>query len=140
MTVTGLMVSPEVFDRKKARGSYQADAVWKPIMVYSERMPWNDPQGVFSGFWWSIAAKVPGCFEFISYDLDALRGYLCVQQEEIHKVLEKAPKISKINYLDEKSDWHSYSFLKKLQFYYYHNGLNQSMRYGFQKLRGGNRA
>ena len=140
MTVTGVMVPPEVFDRKKTRGSYQADAAWKPVMVYSGEMPWNDPQGLFSGFWWSIAAKVPVCFEFISYDLDALRRYLCIQQEEIHKALEKAPKTSKIKYLDEKSDWHSYSFLNKLKFYYNHNGLKRTVRYAFQKLTGGNRA
>ena len=91
MTVTGLTAPSGLFDRKKTRGSYQADAVWKPVMFYSENMPWSDPQGVFSNFWWNIAAKVPSCFEFIPYSSNVLRIRFGREQKEINRIVQGKP-------------------------------------------------
>ena len=139
MTVSGLTAPEELFDRKKTRSSYQADAVWKPVMFYSGNMPWNDPQGVFSQFWWNIAAKVPAYFEFVPYHADTLKDVFCVQQQEINKAAGKSKGTLKSERADEEQNWQSYPFLKKLKYYYNHNGMKQTIRYGIQKLTGGNR-
>ena len=102
MTVTGLTASSELFDRKKTRGSYQADAVWKPVMFYSESMPWNDPQGVFSNFWWNIAAKVPSYFEFVPYSSNALRITFSREQKEINRAAHDKP--SEPRFIEQKGE------------------------------------
>ena len=108
-------------------------------MFYSGNMPWNDPQGVFSQFWWNIAAKVPAYFEFVPYHADTLKDVFRVQQQEINKAAGKSKGTLKSERADEEQNWQSYPFLKKLKYYYNHNGMKQTIRYGIQKLTGGNR-
>lgn len=137
MTVTGLTVSSEFFDRKKTRESYLADASWKPILFYSDSLPWNNPQGIFSNFWWNIASKVPAHFEFIAYNGDVLKLIFCNQQKEINRIASE--KFIEQNNFSEKEtqktdDWRKYSFYKKLRFYYTHNGLKKTINYGLFKL------
>ncbi len=153
MTLGAQTASGSLFDRGKTRGSYQADALWKPILFYGDNLPWENPQGTFANFWWDMAEKVPALFPFVSWSLGALETQFERDQKEINRaafastqlavpVSEEAGESGQtaaVSPAPEKGweEWRSYSFMGKLKFYYRHNGAKQTVRYAFQKLRGG---
>lgn len=144
LTVVGNTAPKELFDHRKTRGNYQADAVWKPLVFYNEETPWEFPQGVFSNFWWDFAEKIPVSFRFVNTSLWVLEKQINLEQQEINCI--SFPRLSSefqtedpAEYVNVKSaeEWRTYSFWGKLKFYYDHNGIKKTIKYGFYKLFGG---
>ncbi|MBD5493519.1 MAG: DUF4422 domain-containing protein [Lachnospiraceae bacterium] len=128
MTLAEKMDKKEMFDKNKTRASQLADAAWKPIVFYGNLLPWENPQETFSIFWWDFATKVPVMFEFVPCSLTVLEIYFANGQKEINRAAFAHSK---------QEDWRKYSFWGKLKFYYKHNGIKQTIKYGFRKLVGG---
>lgn len=138
----------QIFGETKSRVSYQEEALWKPILLYDATAPWENLQGVFSIFWWDIAEKVTVEYKKLPIQEEKIRELFLSQQKTIHAAIleresrrgndkNKNRKKNKKNKNQKKSDdWRTYSFFGKLKFYYTHNGLKNTIRYGMNKLRG----
>lgn len=90
----------KLFQQIKTRGEIQAEAAWKPILLYDKEEPWINPQGVYSIFWWELAVLVPVSFKFVQFNLFPLEVYFSRQQQEMNlvgtksAVNRKSPEIS----------------------------------------------
>lgn len=153
ITIAESDLEQRLFDKLKTRSSYQEDAIWKPIMFYGNNFPWNNPQGLYSNFWWDIAKDVPVSFSFAKFNLFFLEDTIRRGQKEINLIASsdwKEPckeETENFVYIEENAEqncnkseeWRNYSFLKKLKFYYDHNGLYKTINYGLYKMFGRNR-
>ncbi len=141
MTVVNTASSRNLFDAEKSRGTYQAEAVWKEILFYRDDLPWENPQGVYSNFWWNMAKRVPVIFPFVTCSLYALEEEINGQQREINRIAHGSSRTQGEERQQQgenrQAEWRNYSLWGKLKFYYIHNGWKQTVRYAFQKLRGG---
>lgn len=128
----------KLFQQGRTRGVIQSEAVWKPILLYDKEEPWVNPQGVYSIFWWEIAALIPVSFKFVQFNLFPLEVYFTRQQQEINWVGTKSapyqkPQSQVLNSTEGQEVWRNYSLFGKLKFYYAHNGLKNTIAYCFRK-------
>lgn len=134
ITVTGSLASGiHLFDKKRTRGQLQADAMWKPVMLYDENIPWENPQDVFSLFWWEMASFVPVSFKFPDYNRNVLQTVFAQQQQEINEIGTGVRKLHQSAPVPETEDWRSYSLIGKLKYYYKHNGFKKTVQYCCRK-------
>ncbi len=130
-------VLKRLFGESKSRASYQEEALWKSALLYDTENPWENLQGVFSIFWWDIAEKVTVEYGKLQIKEKKIQELFISQQEAINEVvLKKEVFVCPKREEPKSEDWRTYSFLGKLKFYYIHNGLKNTIRYGIQKLRG----
>lgn len=145
------------YDQKRAE--IQANVIWHKFMIYDELEPEFNCQGIYSQFWWDYLRKIPFEFQKLEVAIESLNSLLLQQQREINSFhrgmkTELEEEIWKqveewreeVPQQDEEwreeipqqiEEWRNYNFWGKLNFYYKHNGLKQTIKYAWQKITKG---
>lgn len=74
------------------RAEIQLQATWRAFVVYDDKKPWLNNQGVYSIFWWDHARKVPDTFTFVGISTVELEQLYIEQQKEINRPWERVKK------------------------------------------------
>lgn len=80
--------SKQLFYADKRRSDIQAEALWRPFLVYDLTNPLENNQGIYSIFWWDMIKEVPLYFQKFKVNLYILGLMYTEQQKEINSVKE----------------------------------------------------
>lgn len=134
VTVESQLKINGILDNVKSRAQYQFETTWTPIILYDEKMPWDNPQGILSLYWWENISSVPAMFGFVKYDEKELKNNLNENQKEINKKNVKKEKRGSKKVYDT---WDSYPLWMKVRIYCNNHGLKQTVKHAFEQIVGG---
>ena len=116
----------------------------RAFLLWDREVPWKNPFVSGGGLWWEMASAVPdsiilpdSCIpeQYGSQETAAAAEKSGTGQEKSGNPSGNVRKQSGI--LSGRDAWRSYSLLGKLRFFYHHNGLKNTLRYGIRKLSRG---
>lgn len=130
----------KLFEDDKRRSEIQAETLWRPFLIYDDKDPIVNNQGVYSIFWWDVMQKIPFSFQHIEENMIVLQALYAEQQIEMNRIKE-SPAVHRIieNRQAEQTaneEWRNYGLWGKLVFYYKHNGMKNTFAYAGEKLFG----
>ena len=119
----------------------------RAFLLWDREVPWKNPFVSGGGLWWGTASAVPDSIILP----DSCIPEQCGNQETAAAAeksgtgQERSGNPSgdvrkQSGTLSGRDAWRSYSLLGKLRFFYHHNGLKNTLRYGIRKLSRGIRA
>lgn len=152
--------SEQLFFSDKRRSDIQAEALWRPFLIYDLTDPTDNNQGIYSIFWWDMLKDLPLYFQSIKANLYILDKLYEEQQKEINSVGTGAYISDSINRFEEEKteeklpiqeeklpvqedrlpiqeEWRTYGLWGKFVFFYRNNGWKKTMSYGWKKIFGG---
>lgn len=119
----------------KRRGEQRWGIWYHAMLYYKDSMePWSNIQGLYSCYWWEVAATIPSSIPFDCVSLCA-EEIMAKQSAELSKIfIGRKDCVSKKQGRDygKKSDL----FRKVLKYYKLH-GLRQTIKRCYEKLKGG---
>ena len=125
----------ELFPPGKPRSQYQQEALYRPLLEYGDIPPWIDSQGVYSHFWWNVAAKAPSPFPFRINTLEQVEALYSRQQKQINRVGQFLRDSGGLP--PQEDDWQRQPLAVKAKAYYRQFGLKRSLRRVREKVFGG---
>lgn len=134
ITVESYLELKGILNNLKSRGQYQFETTWTPIILFDEKTPWENPQGVLSLYWWENVSSVPSMFGFVNYVEEKLVNNLNENQKEINKEnVKKENRTGKKVYYT----WDSYPLWMKVKIYCNNHGVKQTVKHAFEQIVGG---
>lgn len=130
----------QLFYPGKRRNEIQAEALWKPFLVFDLTDPVLNNQGIYSIFWWDMMKKLPLYFQNLNININFLKKLYVDQQKEINSFKEKQHFSSEENkepVQESIDEWKNYNVWGKFVFYYKNNGWKKTVSYACKKLFGG---
>ena len=115
---------PETALRERQKG--------RAFVLWDREMPWSNPFVPGGSLWWEMASQVPA-------DIPLPPEYVPKEGEgaafagNVQRGIGDAQN-SRSYPASGRDAWRGYSWFGKLRFFYHHNGLGNTVRYGFGKL------